>query len=96
MSIRLKIDPKDAFREMRECACFGTTLKEFKENSFLTDFEDPASLLMLSMSLQSNCQELIERLPGDETTGRETLRQWLNLSKYLVSEAMFFIKREKQ
>lgn len=87
MAINFKIDPKDAFREMRERDCYGTTLKEFKKNSFV-NFNDANSLLLASMSLQSDCQELIERLPGDETTGRERLRHFLNLSKYLISEAM--------
>lgn len=88
MAINFKIDPKDAFREMRERECYGTTLKEFKDNCFLTNFDDPRSILLLSMSLQSDCQELVERLPGDDETGRPALRQWLNLSKYLISEAM--------
>lgn len=74
-------------RERHEIGCFGTTLENFKKNAPLTNFKKAEDLLVLSASIQSDCQELIERLPGDMTTGRETLRQWLNLSKWCVVEA---------
>jgi len=74
-------------RNRHEVQCFGTTLAKFKENAFITNFKEPGDLIMLSMSIQSDCQELIERLPGDMTTGREQLRQWLNLSKWCITEA---------
>ncbi len=74
-------------RERHEIGCFGTTLAKFKENAMITNFNKVEDLVMLSMSIQSDCQELIARLPGDMTTGRETLRQWLNLSKWCISEA---------
>jgi len=77
-------------RERHEIGCYGTTLENFRKSCSLTDFTKASDLLILSCSLQSDCQELIERLPGDSSTGRETLRHWLNLSKWLVIEAARF------
>lgn len=75
-------------REKMERDCFGTTLDAFKKkNACSTDFKSPEDLLMLSTSIQSDCQELIERLPGDMVTGRDQLRHWLNISKWCINEA---------
>lgn len=74
-------------RERAERECFGTTLDDFKKNACPMDFKKPEDLLMMSASIQSNCQELIERLPGDMVTGREQLRHWLNISKWCLTEA---------
>jgi len=69
-------------QEKTEMECFGTTLQDFKDSTFMTDWNDPQSVLMLSMSIQSDCQEMLERgyTPNE-------IRQYLNLSKYCCGEA---------
>ncbi len=61
-------------------AMFGCTLEEFKASVHLYDLEKPADALMVSMSLQSDAQELLAM------NEHEQARQRLNLSKYLVGE----------
>ena len=82
---------KKKIQEKRERDCFGCTIQELKDNTFMTDWLDPNSILMLSMSIQSDIQELISM--GGNTDSQyfnrdETIRQYLNRSKYLVSEAI--------
>lgn len=74
-------------KEKRERACYGSTNEDFVESAFIIRPPTPASYLMVSASIMSDCQELIERLPGDQTTGRETLRQWLNRAKWCIVES---------
>jgi hypothetical protein len=72
-------------QEVREKQCYGTTIKDFKEGLFMTDWNDAQSILMLSMSIQSDVQEYIEL---DAVEYAEKVRQYLNLSKYCVGQAI--------
>lgn len=74
-------------RERREIECYGSTNADFLKSAFTLAGDRPDSYLMVATSIQSDCQELIERLPGDMTTGREQLRQMLNRSKWCIMEA---------
>ena len=69
-------------QEKRERECFGCTIQELKDNTFMTDWNDPDSILLLSMSIQSDCQELL----GFDNA-EEQIRQYLNKSKWLINEA---------
>lgn len=71
-------------QEKAETQCFGLTLSAFRRhNTPLTDWNDANSVLMLSMSIQSDIQEMLER-----DYSPELIRQNLNLSKYCLSEGM--------
>lgn len=72
----------------QERAMFGCTLEEFRKSVHLYDLEKPGDALMVSMSLQSDAQELLAM--GE----REQARQRLNLSKYLVGEVRAKIEDE--
>ncbi len=61
-------------------AMFGCTLEEFKASVHLYDLEKSGDALMVSISLQSDAQELLAM------NEHEQARQRLNLSKYLVGE----------
>jgi len=81
-------DPRKMAQEGRERACFGCTIEEFKKGCFMTNFEDPQSLIMLSMSIQSDVQEMVQRnYPGEE------IRQFLNCSKWAAGEASRLINK---
>lgn len=70
-------------QEKAETQCFGLTLSAFRRHTPLTDWNDANSVLMLSMSIQSDMQEMLER-----DYSPELIRQNLNLSKYCLIEGM--------
>lgn len=76
-------------QERREKACFGCTIEDLKSGCFMTNFEDPQDLIMLSMSIQSDCQELLA-MGGNAD---ETIRQYLNRSKWAAAEASRLINK---
>lgn len=67
-------------------AMFGCTLEEFKASVHLYDLDKPGDALMVSMSLQSDAQELLAM--GE----LEQARQRLNLSKYFVGEVRVVVE----
>jgi hypothetical protein len=55
-------------------------------------FKDPESLILLSASIQSDCQEILAMgFEGDS----EAIRQYLNRSKWALSEAARLIRVNK-
>jgi hypothetical protein len=90
MSIKIDHDAvQKALREKRERECFGCTVESLREGCFLTNWEDPESLIMLSMSIQSDLQEML----NFSDYSAEEFRQYLNRSKYALGEASRLIRK---
>lgn len=80
----------DYMREKRERECFGCTIQEMRDSLIFLKDDKVEDLLMLSMSIQSDCQEMLER-----DYDRNEIRQYLNRSKYWLAEISRILNKEK-
>lgn len=79
-------------QDRHERKCFGCTIEALREGTFITNWEKPQDLLMLSMSIQSDVQELLERNRVED----DSLRQYLNRSKYVLSEVSRLLNKRAE
>lgn len=90
MEIDFKAAQK-AVREKRERDCFGCSIEDLRNGvGGLFSWKSPESLILLSASIQSDCQELLDR-----DADSNQIRQYLNRSKYVLSEASRLIRLEE-
>lgn len=84
-------------REKRERECFGCTISELKEANSLHSWKSPESLILLSASIQSDCQELLNTAWANTRIedSHDKVRQYLNRSKYCLNEAARLIRVNK-
>lgn len=67
-------------KEQRERMMFGESIEEMRGAVMFANLNDPNDLIMYAMSILSDAQHILESNP-------EMARQWINKSKYFMSEA---------
>jgi len=65
---------------------FGESIDEIKASIINFKNQDPLELNLYAMSILSDSQELLQRSDINKTEG-ETLRQFMNKAKYIISES---------